>query len=891
MPQGIEQTFCIVGACENVQVWNLKTSTKIATFNGNKQVTKICVQPSRTSSKVIAVGYANGDIKLFNLSTGETTVSFEGHKSEITSLEFDHDGMRLVSGSLDTNVIVWDVAVNQFIFPPPGHKAAVTKVLFLKDFDVVVSCSKDSFVKFWDLTTQHCFKTLVDHRSEVWDMELFGHLIVTGSSDSELRIFRITGVNEEQDNNEMSVSAEKKIKLLEGNEDADENIILNAENIGSVLRESTSRVDSIVTDSTNRVLCVHGTDSHLEIFRINTDAEVNLVKDKRVKKEKKRSAEESEIEAASKIRPTDRLRRILNQKLGSKIKSCDLALSKSKDGEQAKIVCSLADNSLVSFVVTLKDGNFSNEMKVTFEGHRAEPKSLAFSSDSTSILSASSDSIKLWNRSSMTSLRNMQCELAVCSIFGPNDRQVLAGTKKGLILIFDIGSSELIEKVEAHESSVTSLCSRPDLLGLVSGSEDKTVKFWDYEQKGRYITIIHKKTLDLPDGVVCTKYSHDAKYIAVALLDFTVKVFFTNSFKVHLKLYGHKLPVVSLDISSDNKLFITASTDRNIKIWDGHFGNCLKSIFAHDEGVSAVVFVPKRHYFFSCGKDGTIKEWDGDKFNLIQTMRGHFARVSDLAISESGNMLVSCSQDRSIRLWEKSDEPLVLSDEMERERERKEEEEEINEGQTVVPGEGDEEAALPSKRTIKTVCASERIIESLDIYDEEIIKAKQHDHDCRVSKKKLIKPEAHPMLRALNISQPLEYVRYVICNVKSSELEDSLLVLSFPIVMRLLPLLGELIKTGDEVERLYRCLLFLLRIHHGKITTSPQMMGILDSILKVEKNKLPELKDIIGFNMAGIQTLKRIIEEKEETKFFTDIVSKHKKRSKQKKKSRLAVKT
>lgn len=169
---------------------------------------------------------------------------------------------------------------------------------------------------------------------------------------------------------------------------------------------------------------------------------------------------------------------------------------------------------------------------------------------------------------------------------------------------------------------------------------------------------------------------------------------------------------MSLDISHDSKLFITASSDRNIKIWDGHFGNCLKSIFAHDEGVSAVVFVPKRHYFFSCGKDGTVKEWDGDKFNLIQTLRGHFARVSDLAISESGNMLISCSQDRSIRLWEKSDEPLVLSDEMERERERQEEEEEVNEGQTIVPGEGDDEAGLPSKRTSKTICASERIIES-----------------------------------------------------------------------------------------------------------------------------------------------------------------------------------
>lgn len=31
----------------------------------------------------------------------------------------------------------------------------------------VVCSSKDSFVKWWDLDTQHCFKTVVGHRSEV----------------------------------------------------------------------------------------------------------------------------------------------------------------------------------------------------------------------------------------------------------------------------------------------------------------------------------------------------------------------------------------------------------------------------------------------------------------------------------------------------------------------------------------------------------------------------------------------------------------------------------------------------------------------------------------------------------------------------------------------------
>lgn len=32
---------------------------------------------------------------------------------------------------------------------------------------ILISSSKDTFVKFWDLETQHCFKTLVGHPTEV----------------------------------------------------------------------------------------------------------------------------------------------------------------------------------------------------------------------------------------------------------------------------------------------------------------------------------------------------------------------------------------------------------------------------------------------------------------------------------------------------------------------------------------------------------------------------------------------------------------------------------------------------------------------------------------------------------------------------------------------------
>lgn len=85
-------------------------------------------------------------------------------------------------------------------------------------------------------------------------------------------------------------------------------------------------------------------------------------------------------------------------------------------------------------------------------------------------------------------------------------------------------------------------------------------------------------------------------------------------------MYGHKQPVLSMDISFDNRLIITGSSDRHVKIWGMDFGDCHRSLFAHEDSVMNVQFVGRTHYFFTVGKDGKLKEWDADNFERIITL-------------------------------------------------------------------------------------------------------------------------------------------------------------------------------------------------------------------------------------------------------------------------------
>jgi U3 small nucleolar RNA-associated protein 12 len=44
-------------------------------------------------------------------------------------------------------------------------------------------------------------------------------------------------------------------------------------------------------------------------------------------------------------------------------------------------------------------------------------------------------------------------------------------------------------------------------------------------------------------------------------------------------LYGHRLPVLCLDISDDGSLLVSGSADKNVKVWGLDFGDCHRSLF------------------------------------------------------------------------------------------------------------------------------------------------------------------------------------------------------------------------------------------------------------------------------------------------------------------------
>uniref|UniRef100_A0A8C6XQW5 WD repeat domain 3 n=1 Tax=Naja naja TaxID=35670 RepID=A0A8C6XQW5_NAJNA len=856
--RGEKGRYVAVPACEHVFLWDTRKGEKILIFQGPKQeVTALCPSPDGLH---LVVGYEDGSVCLFNLLSAEKIVTFNGHKAAVTVLKFDELGGCLASGSKDTDIIIWDVINESGLYRLKGHKDAITQLMFLKAKNILISSGKDTVVKWWDLDSQHCFKTLVGHRSEVWGLALASEerLLITGSADSELRAWNIAYSQEDQDSNEPENKRSKgHVQSLEESSeddkaDAQDEVqnedTVRCEKAGSIMREGRNRVVGLATDRSGRILACHGTDSVLEIFYILSKEEVQKKLEKKMRKARK------------------------------KAKSFDLMLNPK--GE-LKATLMLQNNNIECY--SLKSSEQSPQVvqtsKINIGGHRTDVRTLSFSSDNIAILSAAAESIKIWNRSTLQCIRTMECNYALCSLFVPGDRQVIIGTKIGKLQLFDLASGCLLETVDAHEGALWSISLSSDQRGFITGGADKSVKFWEFQlvkdrnSIQKRLSVKQTRILQLDEDVLCVRYSPNQKFLAAALLDCTVKIFYTDTLKFFLSLYGHKLPVLCMDISYDGALIATGSADRNVKIWGLDFGDCHRSLFAHDDSVMYLQFVPKTHLFFTAGKDHKIKQWDADKFEHIQTLEGHHQEVWSLAISPNGDYLVSCSHDKSLRLWERTREPLILEEEKEMVRNLNFK---IFFVSSQVPGEIQGEAGLAGKKTIETVKAAERIMEAIELYREETMKLEEHKAICKAAGKEVPLP-VNPILQACgNISVSLE-------------LEESLLVLPFSYVPDLLMLFNQYFELGLEVELLCRALLFLLRIHFGQITSNQLLVQVMENLKKTTLSRVSQVKDVLGFNMAGLQFLKREIEARDEVTFFADATDRFEEKKKKRKKKQKMI--
>eukprot|EP01087_Luapelamoeba_hula_P008255 TRINITY_DN2059_c1_g1_i4.p1 TRINITY_DN2059_c1_g1~~TRINITY_DN2059_c1_g1_i4.p1 ORF type:complete len:670 (-),score=108.76 TRINITY_DN2059_c1_g1_i4:354-2363(-) len=141
-------------------------------FDGNRMIT----------------GSRDKTLRLWDIEKGQTITTFKNHTGQVWCLQFDEH--KIVSGSDDKRLNVWDIGSGKLITSLHGHSWGIGCLQF--DDKKIISGAADKTMKIWDMNMMQCRHTLKGHKSSVRCLQFDEQRIVSGSWDNTLKIWDVT---------------------------------------------------------------------------------------------------------------------------------------------------------------------------------------------------------------------------------------------------------------------------------------------------------------------------------------------------------------------------------------------------------------------------------------------------------------------------------------------------------------------------------------------------------------------------------------------------------------------------------------------------------------------------------------------------------------------------
>lgn len=309
------------------------------------------------------------------------------------------------------------------------------------------------------------------------------------------------------------------------------------------------------------------------------------------------------------------------------------------------------------------------QVEHTLTGHSDEIYAISMHPDGKTLASGSKDgSVKIWDMQAGKELRTLQIvepsadRKGVTNVtYSPDGKTLAIVTYNGMLLFYDTGTWQEIDRVTAHNALIWGMAYTHDGNLIATGAEDGTIKLWDAHSK----TLLNAFDIkDCTDRTICAEnqnskvntltFNHDGKLLAVAGSDSIIRVWDVTSRKFAFAFSNknaHTGEVWMLAFNPNGKQIASVSTDRLVKIWDVASHEWVMDITGHNDWVYAVAYSPDGKRLITAGADRIIRIWDTTYGRLLDSLPGHTGQIFDLIVSADGKYLASACEDATIRIW------------------------------------------------------------------------------------------------------------------------------------------------------------------------------------------------------------------------------------------------
>lgn len=537
------------------------------------------------------------------------------------------DGKRVVTGSQDHTVKVWDTANGSDLGTLRLHSAEIQKVAMSRDGTRIVTFgANDHQVGVWDARTGEL----------LWNAPIpLGTTIAITADDKRL----------------LAPSAGKKILVfdLESGEQAHDIAFY-----GVVADLSTSPDGSLIAaaaymggSARSSIAVLNSSTGQLLAIRQAVSTSVNQVK---------WAPDGSSIIGAY----DDRTIRIWDSSPNSGFSSFDGHTSTIRDiaiFPDGKRVASVSDDK----TVRIWDVITKQQERILEDHSNAVMNQVVVAPDGSRIVTQYSDgSARLWNVQDGKDLTELHDDTGLKSTSNPitnvvftHDSRRIVAVHTGDILLYDAESGARLQIVSedlggtpqsiaasANDNVIIISYSRHHLV-FFDANSGKIIKIVDDGTKGSFFT----KLLSL---------SRTGEWFVTIAVDGGITIWDAKRFEPRINIGRNwdNIDITDVIISPDDGSFVTADKGGKLRFWNPTTGNASREI-DNRAGVQTIAFTRDGDRLIAASNDGTIKVWSLSEGVQIAEL-GRPSEQSDfkIVITPDTTRVISISTDDKVRVWE-----------------------------------------------------------------------------------------------------------------------------------------------------------------------------------------------------------------------------------------------